>query len=204
MTEIRVPKQQRAVKKRDAVIQAGYELFCQKGYYQTNTAEIAKRAGVSTGIVYSYFQNKEDILLQVVAWYLAGLKEKFGPVLYAAAEAGNDLSEMAEAFYELLYASHTMEPNAHDEFQAMAYLHAPVKKLFEAFEEELVQELCQRLMQRGDIPSDGLEEKLRLSYHILESLCHDMLASTPPREGEKRIKKLAFDVIAGLLREAAP
>lgn len=203
MTEIRVPKQQRAVKKRDAVIQAGYELFCRKGYYQTNTAEIAKQAGVSTGIVYSYFQNKEDILLQVVAWYLAGLKEKFGPVLYAAAEAENDLSEMAEAFYELLYASHTMEPNAHDEFQAMAYLHAPVKKLFEAFEEELVQELCQRLMQRGDIPSDGLEEKLRLSYHILESLCHDMLASTPPREGEKRIKKLAFDVIAGLLRGAA-
>ena len=49
---IREPKQQRAKEKKAAIVQAGYALFCEKGYHQTNTAEIAKRAGVSTGIIY--------------------------------------------------------------------------------------------------------------------------------------------------------
>ena len=68
----------------------------------------------------------------------------------------------------------------------------PVKKLFEAFEEELVQELCQRLMQRGDIPSDGLEEKTPPELSYFESLCHDMLASTPTQGRGEKDKKISL------------
>ena len=64
--EVRVPKQKRSILKYDAIVRAGYDLFCQQGYYKTNTAEIAKRAGVSVGVVYSYFQDKKDILMQVI------------------------------------------------------------------------------------------------------------------------------------------
>lgn len=42
--EIRIPKQKRSIEKKDAIIVASYELFCEKGYYKTNTAEIAKAA----------------------------------------------------------------------------------------------------------------------------------------------------------------
>ena len=49
---IRIPKQKRSIAKRDAIIAAGYTLFCEKGYYKTNTAEIAKVANVSTGIIF--------------------------------------------------------------------------------------------------------------------------------------------------------
>ena len=49
--EVRVPKQKRSILKYDAIVRAGYDLFCQQGYYKTNTAEIAKRAGVSVGVV---------------------------------------------------------------------------------------------------------------------------------------------------------
>ena len=34
-----------------------------------NTAEIAKSAGVSTGIVYQYFRDKYDILLEGIKKY---------------------------------------------------------------------------------------------------------------------------------------
>ena len=36
--EIRIPKQKRSIEKKDAIIVASYELFCEKGYYKTNTA----------------------------------------------------------------------------------------------------------------------------------------------------------------------
>ena len=68
--EIREPIQKRSIQKKESIISKGFELICQKGYYNTNTAEIAKAAGVSTGIVYQYFKDKHDILI-------AGL-EKYG------------------------------------------------------------------------------------------------------------------------------
>ena len=62
-TDIREPKQKRAIEKKEKIIKAGFDLICQNGYHNTNTAEIAKRAGVSTGIVYQYFKDKYDIFI---------------------------------------------------------------------------------------------------------------------------------------------
>lgn len=50
--------------KREKILEAGFKLFKQKGYYKTNTAEIAKEAGVSTGIVYRYFTDKKAIFIE--------------------------------------------------------------------------------------------------------------------------------------------
>ncbi len=41
-----------SLEKKEEIIKAGFDLMCKKGYYNTNTVEIAKFAGVSTGIVY--------------------------------------------------------------------------------------------------------------------------------------------------------
>ena len=50
--EIRKPIQKRSIEKKEKIIKSGFELICKKGFYNTNTAEIAKYAGVSTGIIY--------------------------------------------------------------------------------------------------------------------------------------------------------
>lgn len=197
-TEIRVPKQERAVKKRDAIIRASYELFCRKGYYQTNTAQIAKEAGVSTGIVYSYFQNKEDILLQVVRLYLAELKEALDSVL-SGVDSGRGLSYMVEACYERLYASHTMRAEAHDEFWAMALRKEAIKELFKAFETELLQELYRKLACRQDVSQTLLREKLRLSYHILECSCHDAISPDLSKAERETLKQLTVSAVVDLL-----
>lgn len=62
-SEIRVPTQKRSIEKKENIIKAGFELICEEGYYNTNTAKIAKKAGVSTGIVYQYFNDKHDIFV---------------------------------------------------------------------------------------------------------------------------------------------
>ena len=43
---------------------AGFDIFCEKGYYKTNTDEIAKYAGVSIGAPYSYFEDKRQIFIE--------------------------------------------------------------------------------------------------------------------------------------------
>jgi AcrR family transcriptional regulator len=49
---------------------AARQVFSEKGYQETSTAEIAERAGVVEGTIYRYFSNKRDLLIKVVeAWY---------------------------------------------------------------------------------------------------------------------------------------
>ena len=69
MTETRIPTQKRSIEKRNKIIEKGFKLMCEKGYYNTNTTEIAKYADVSTGIIYQYFNDKKDIFLEGVKNY---------------------------------------------------------------------------------------------------------------------------------------
>ena len=69
MPEIREPIKTTSIEKKQKIIDAGLKLFSEKGYYKTNTAKIAKAAGVSTGIVYQYFNDKKDILIYAVKLY---------------------------------------------------------------------------------------------------------------------------------------
>lgn len=39
-------------------------MFIEKGFHQATTADLAKEAGVSMGLLYRYFKNKEDLVLQ--------------------------------------------------------------------------------------------------------------------------------------------
>jgi AcrR family transcriptional regulator len=52
------------VKHRRAQIVAGaVELFSEQGYCKTTVQDVAKRAGVSPGLIYQYVRDKEDLLL---------------------------------------------------------------------------------------------------------------------------------------------
>ena len=82
---IRQPQQERSNEKKQKIIEASYELFTEVGYYKANTSDIARRAGVSTGIVYSYFKDKRDILLYVLKIYIEKVTEPISP--YAATKS---------------------------------------------------------------------------------------------------------------------
>lgn len=57
-----VPKLQHLTEKQRSVIESALVLFSEKGYNQTSTSDIAKRAGVAEGTVYKQFKNKEALL----------------------------------------------------------------------------------------------------------------------------------------------
>src|SRR5690349_21722715 len=61
------PKWRRRADARPAeIVQAAYEVFSEKGFAAAKLDEIAKRAGVSKGALYLYFETKQDIFEAVV------------------------------------------------------------------------------------------------------------------------------------------
>ncbi len=67
----RIPVQQKAVETKRKIIKAARKLFAQKGYYGTNAREIARIAGVATGSFYGYFNNKKEVLIEVIRDFYA-------------------------------------------------------------------------------------------------------------------------------------
>ena len=57
-------------KKQQMVLIASLELFSELGFENTKTNDIAKRANVSEGTVYSFFKTKEGILNAIVSKFM--------------------------------------------------------------------------------------------------------------------------------------
>lgn len=48
--------------KQERILQAALELFTKEGYNATSTNKVAKAAGVSEGLIFRHFENKEGLL----------------------------------------------------------------------------------------------------------------------------------------------
>lgn len=197
--EIREPRQKRSIEKKQSIIKASYKLFSNKGYYKTNTAEIAQEAAVSTGVVYSYFQDKKDILLEVIRLYISSLLEQFQPLLSPPVNK-NDLPAMIEQFIDISIASHTMNVEAHNEFLALSLLEKDVFALFGDFENSVLIKLYKLLLAAGFTKSNLLE-KVRISYGIIEQVCHNYIQRKQTQEELVITKILAVQMIAALLED---
>jgi len=53
--------------KRRLILHAAVRVFAEKGYHGCRIADVARAAGVAYGLVYHYFQNKEELLESVFA-----------------------------------------------------------------------------------------------------------------------------------------
>ena len=51
---------------RERIIESSIALFSQKGFHATTASEIAEAAGVTKGLIYYYFNSKEEILSHIV------------------------------------------------------------------------------------------------------------------------------------------
>jgi AcrR family transcriptional regulator len=51
---------------RDRLVAAAAEVFAERGYEGTRVQEVVRRAGLSTGAIYTNFRNKADLLLAAV------------------------------------------------------------------------------------------------------------------------------------------
>jgi AcrR family transcriptional regulator len=52
--------------KKALIMDTALELFAGKGYYPTSISDIAQKAGISKGLMYNYFESKEELIKAIV------------------------------------------------------------------------------------------------------------------------------------------
>lgn len=68
----RISRTTREAERRKAILRAAVEVFSRKGYHGCRIADVAREAGVAYGLVYHYFQNKDELLESVFTSGWAG------------------------------------------------------------------------------------------------------------------------------------
>lgn len=170
---IRDPKQQRAIEKKERIIESGFKLICEKGYYNINTAQIAKKAGVSTGIVYQYFKDKYDIFITAL--------EKYGDdIFFPMLKMKNDkidvknfkniMNDMIKRYTE----NHLVSKIAHEEIMAMVHSDKKVAEYYYKRELEMTYFIKNLLLNRG-ITDEFLSEKVHVMIGMVDNLCHEVI-----------------------------
>lgn len=67
--------------RRGQIVRAAVKLFSEEGYYTTTIQQIAREAGVSTGLIYQYFRDKDDILFLTLKLVLDTYENDIPPQL---------------------------------------------------------------------------------------------------------------------------
>lgn len=66
---------------REDIIDAALGVFARAGYHEAAVEDIAREAGYSTGALYNYFRNKQDLFVQLVERVFEQIRDRVGGVL---------------------------------------------------------------------------------------------------------------------------
>ena len=177
MPETRIPKSEKAVAKRDRIIEKGFELMCEKGFYKTTTPDIAKAADVSTGIIYQYFKDKREIFME-------GLKQFSNSVLFPLMDILdtsnantakidlNDIERILDRLITLTVQSHRLTQKAHEELEMMAHADEEIGEIFSSSELAMTKKIV-AFLEKNNIILENPIEKIHIIYGLVENYCHE-------------------------------
>lgn len=197
--EVREPKQERSIEKKNRIVQAGFELFSQVGYYNTNTAEIAKRAGVSTGIVYGYFKDKRDILLDVLEIYV---KEAFAPVLDMINNLTAPVNFEGTIGHVLDNAIniHKKYANIHEALHSLSHSDEAVNNKFISLEDEITLAIANKLADLG-VKKENLTERIHFAMDIVQSFSHEYVYDHHTYIDYDEMRKIVQNTLVALFED---
>jgi AcrR family transcriptional regulator len=82
--------------KQEKIIEAALELFTKDGFHATSTSKVAKQAGVSEGLIFRHFENKNGLLAAIAKM----AEEKMGAIFYGVISE-SDPKEKIRLFLEM-------------------------------------------------------------------------------------------------------
>ena len=65
--------------KKALILETALKLFAKNGYHSTSISKIANEAGISKGLLYNYFENKEDLLKHIFNNVIDKIMNKLDP-----------------------------------------------------------------------------------------------------------------------------
>lgn len=199
MSDIRMPTQKRSIEKRNRIIEKGFELMCEKGYFNVSTPDIAELAGVSTGIIYQYFNDKKEIFIEGVKNYSNTIMFPMLTLLENEKIKVNNIEELLKNIIDNFIKNHTISKRAHEELMAMSHLDEDVASIFKESEFEMTNKIVE-ILNYNNIAIENLTEKIHIAIGIIENLCHEVVYHKHSKINYDIMTNEVIDIIVNILK----
>ena len=118
--------------KREAILRATLNLVSERGFHGAPMSMIAKEAGVSAGIIYHYFENKDELITELYK----ELKRNLAQAVLANYSNDLPLYERFRLFWlnaVLYYIGHPKETAFMEQFANSPYLQPGIEEMSEEY-----------------------------------------------------------------------
>jgi len=134
--------------RRQRILEAAGRYFGKNGYHLADLDVVSKEAGVGKGTLYRYFENKEQLFIEVVSYFS---EKMYGDIISDVEKAGdrNLVKALFEA-HERYYSKHREVYNL--VHKAVTQMPEKLVSIFHAVHDEKMNELRKRLekgMEKG-------------------------------------------------------
>jgi len=169
----RIPRQERGKKTREKILKAARIVFSKKGYYGTDSNEIAAEAGVSTGSFYAYFNDKKHVFIETLKAYNYEVLQKafhdFDTI------KTRDPKDLIRHLMERLVIAHNFSPRFHREVISMMHIDSEVFAIQSAEEDKIVKFIESLMTQNKEsIKVQNIRAAAFLVYKTGESIIHSI------------------------------
>lgn len=191
------------VDRREAILRAAVRVFAQKGYHGCRIADVAREAGVAYGLIYHYFQNKQELLRSVFDESFGYFSRLLGGIASSDGPAGGKVGQIVEA----AFAAYRHDPDAM-RVLVLEVLRSPVFREAEqrsAFQDAIrtIASVLRQGMERGELrPMDPFLTATAL-FGAIEMALTTLIMETPGTEraqGDAAARGLVDLFLVGLLK----
>jgi AcrR family transcriptional regulator len=192
---VRKPKQARSLKTKEKILDAAYQLFCSKGYYKTTTNEIAKVADVSIGSLYSYYKDKDTILLELLERYNDSYI-KVNDRLYQDMELyKTDPKTWFRKFMEGMIEVHQISKELNQEMEILCFAMPEVAAVMEKQHEKTRQKALSAFYLYKDlIKVKDTEAAAIVAFNLIDSVV-DQIVFCENKISNERILQAGIDAV---------
>lgn len=202
---IRTPKQKRSIETKFRILNAAKKLFSEKGFYATNSKEIASAAGVAIGSFYSYFEEKEPLFLEILEDYYRQINEQISVLMTKELSAEPDLRKIIPFFIHTVATAHDVDPKFHRESLALQYSIPKVQQICKQEEERIIQNLTSFLKKYHDqIKIKDIEIAAVIIRHSIETVVHSIALFDTQFEKSRMLAELTCMISSYLFNPYSP
>ncbi|MBC2581403.1 TetR/AcrR family transcriptional regulator [Clostridium sp. DJ247] len=168
--DTRTPQQERSKQTKNKIISTAIELFSTKGYYNTNSKEIAKEAGVSVGSFYAYFKDKKAVFMEMLGVLCEDVHTNMTNL--DKIETITDASSR-EIFHNLIkeiFKAHNLSPELHKEITIMRNSDEEINNIIVLREKEIIDKIHSYLVKwKNHIKVGDLEAASLIIYSCIDN-----------------------------------
>jgi len=131
------PQQARSRRTRQRILDAAAAVFEVKGYDETTTTEIARKAGIAVGTLYGWFPDKRAILLEILHDTVEQMAHEIVGALDPELWIGADVRASARALIEKVFKTRRLRPGVQRILWERFFKDPEVRESMEAIEEQV-------------------------------------------------------------------